>query len=226
MGRFLTVDPIGYGDGLNVYAYVGNDPVNLVDPSGLGAELAVQGLGQAYDYSLGPQSAIGSVLIQPVSNAAHYLSTETILGDPGAMASIHPVAGIGGRISSPSLRALAAYGKRVASPAKSSSKSVASSRVTSSSPNFLVTPKGEAIRSPSGAQGPFATRAPGAQYTGGSGGNGLSPRVTGVRIMQGNNNQGPRVIYMNKSGQSVVPQSGKTAPKNDPNIHHYLEPWN
>ena len=38
LGRFLTADPIGYGDGLNVYAYVGNDPVNLVDPSGLGAE--------------------------------------------------------------------------------------------------------------------------------------------------------------------------------------------
>ena len=38
LGRFLTADPIGYGDGLNVYAYVANDPVNLVDPSGLGAE--------------------------------------------------------------------------------------------------------------------------------------------------------------------------------------------
>ena len=38
LGRFLTADPIGYGDGLNVYAYVANDPVTLVDPSGLGAE--------------------------------------------------------------------------------------------------------------------------------------------------------------------------------------------
>ena len=34
LGRFLQTDPTGYGDGLNWYAYVGNDPVNRVDPTG------------------------------------------------------------------------------------------------------------------------------------------------------------------------------------------------
>jgi RHS repeat-associated protein len=35
LGRFLQTDPIGYGDGLNSYNYVGSDPVNMTDPDGL-----------------------------------------------------------------------------------------------------------------------------------------------------------------------------------------------
>ena len=35
LGRFMQSDPIGYSDGINWYNYVGSDPVNGTDPSGL-----------------------------------------------------------------------------------------------------------------------------------------------------------------------------------------------
>ena len=34
-GRFLQPDPIGYNGSANLHAYVGNDPLNLIDPFGL-----------------------------------------------------------------------------------------------------------------------------------------------------------------------------------------------
>jgi RHS repeat-associated protein len=36
--RFITEDPLRLSAGMNLYAYVGGDPVNLIDPSGLSEE--------------------------------------------------------------------------------------------------------------------------------------------------------------------------------------------
>jgi len=56
LGRFLQRDPVGYVDGVNLYAYVANNPLAYVDPSGTTSRL-MSGLGSD-DFSFG--SSFGS----------------------------------------------------------------------------------------------------------------------------------------------------------------------
>ncbi len=43
LGRFLQTDPVGYKDDLNLYAYVGNDPMDRTDPTGMKCETGQNG---------------------------------------------------------------------------------------------------------------------------------------------------------------------------------------
>ncbi len=70
-GRFLQPDPIGYAGGANLYAYVGNDPLNNTDPSG-------KCVGPAAVYCAG--AAIGAVFGGIGGGLATYHATGTFLG--------------------------------------------------------------------------------------------------------------------------------------------------
>jgi RHS repeat-associated protein len=46
LGRFLQTDPVGYKDQVNLYAYVGDDPVDGRDPTGLETFDCLSGVGK------------------------------------------------------------------------------------------------------------------------------------------------------------------------------------
>ena len=90
-GRFLMPDPIGYTGGINLYAYVGSDPLNLTDPSGLIAvgavNAALQGKGGGGSGLLQnvqlvipirpPPLAVGTPTDDPALGATQYLTQTT-----------------------------------------------------------------------------------------------------------------------------------------------------
>jgi RHS repeat-associated protein/fimbrial isopeptide formation D2 family protein len=89
------------------------------------------------------------------------------------------------------------------------------------STNFIVHPNGDVVPIPRGAVGPTPVDSgKGFQFTGGSGGHGLDPRTTDVRIMDPvttGKYQYPNgyVSYSNGSGQAVNPYTGQTVGKAD-----------
>jgi RHS repeat-associated protein len=89
IGRFISKDPIGFGGGdLNLYAYVGNNPVNHRDPMGLWSEcdsafienlfscIAIRSLAVSFGMDL----ALAACMATPVPIACAYAVLEIAAG--------------------------------------------------------------------------------------------------------------------------------------------------
>jgi RHS repeat-associated protein len=73
-GRFLQVDPIGYSGGAHLYAYVGNDPLNLIDLMGL----ADSPVNYGYGYGANAQRAADNFSTGNYGAAIYYEALHTL----------------------------------------------------------------------------------------------------------------------------------------------------
>jgi len=248
LGRFMTPDwaekptnvpyaNFGNPQSLNLYSYVNNNPTTTRDPDGHCLEdacvieggIVVTAMAVSYLSSPPGQQMLRNA-VSGITSRGSSISGFFHPSNSGQNAPPPPTVPTNVSQGTPGTTAT---NVATGTPASTSQQGAVN---TGPMPLIVVSPGGDAIPVPNGASGPVpvvndAGKTTGFGYTGGSGGNGLDSKTTGVRVMDPTPARGASpgypngyVSYGNSSGQTVNGQTGQTVPRSDPSAHVPLKP--